>query len=92
MKNGAFFKELLRKLTSRKFIAAAAAIAVGGALALGVEGDTIVQVCGAVAAAFAAVGYIAAEGKVDAASAQAVVEAARELETALREVKKNDGN
>ena len=62
-------KDIIRKLTSRKFLTAVLIIAAGTASAFGVEGDVIKELAGMLAAAASAVAYIITEGKIDAASA-----------------------
>jgi hypothetical protein len=68
--------EILRKVTSRKFLMAVVGMVSGLALAFGVEGGEIVELVGMiggiVAAAGSAITYINAEAKVDAARAAAV--------------------
>lgn len=63
--------ELIRKLTSRKFLLAVVGMCSGLALAFGVDGSEIVEmvsiVGGIIAAAGSAIAYINAEAKVDAA-------------------------
>ena len=63
---------ILRKLTSRKFLLAVAGMAAGYAMAFGVDGSEIVEIVGAVggilAAVSSAIAYINAEAKVDAAN------------------------
>ena len=65
---------LIRKLTSRKFILAVFGMASGLALAFGVEGSELVEIIGTVSgiltALASAVAYINAEAKVDAAAAK----------------------
>ena len=71
--------EIMRKLTSRKFLLALVGVVSGLALAFGVEGGEIIDmvslVGGVLAAAGSAITYINAEAKVDAAreSATAVI-------------------
>lgn len=64
--------DILRKLTSRKFLLAIAGVAIGLATALGVDGSVIVEMTGLIGGLLAAVGsvisYINAEAKVDAAA------------------------
>lgn len=55
-----------RKLSSRKFWAAAAGIVTGLAMVFGLDENTISTVAGAVVSAASVVAYIMAEGKVDA--------------------------
>ena len=69
-------KAFLEKLTSRKFLAAAAGIVTGLAMIFGLDENIITSVAGAVTALGSVVVYVAAEGKVDAeAVKQALLEA-----------------
>lgn len=67
--------EIIRKLTSRKFMLAVVGMASGLALAFGVESTEIVEIVstvgGIVTALGSAIAYINAEAKVDAAAAGA---------------------
>lgn len=67
--------DLIRKLTSRKFLLALVGVVSGLAMAFGVEGSEIVEIVstvgGIITALGSAVTYIGAEAKVDAASAAA---------------------
>lgn len=64
---------IIKKLTSRKFLLALVGMAAGLAMAFGVTGDeinhAITDVAGIVTALISAVTYIMAEAKVDAAAA-----------------------
>lgn len=64
---------LIRKLTSRKFLLALVGMVSGLALAFGVEGSEITEIVSAVGGILTALGstivYINAEAKVDAAAA-----------------------
>ena len=64
----------LRKITSRKFLAAVAGVATGLAMVFGVDETAISTVAGAVTTVASVVSYILSEGMVDAAA----VEASRE--------------
>lgn len=65
--------DIIRKLTSRKFLLALVGVVSGLALSFGVDGGEITQmvsaVGGIIAAAGSAIAYINAEAKVDAAAA-----------------------
>ncbi len=65
---------LIRKLTSRKFILAVVGMAIGYGMAFGVEGSEIVELVGLIGGVITALGsgvaYINAEAKVDAAAAK----------------------
>lgn len=65
--------DIIRKLTSRKFLLALVGVVSGLALAFGVKGSEITQVVttigGIITALGSAVAYIGAEAKVDAAAA-----------------------
>lgn len=67
-------KNVLKKFTSRKFLLAAAGVAVGVALICGADATEITAVTGAIASVVSTVTYIVTEGKVDAASVQHAVE------------------
>lgn len=64
---------LIRKLTSRKFLLALVGVVSGLALAFGVEGSEITQMVSIIGGVLTALGstvaYISAEAKVDAAGA-----------------------
>lgn len=66
--------DILRKLTSRKFLLAVTGMVSGIAMAFGVEGSEIGElvqaVAGILAAAGSAIAFINAEAKVDAAAAK----------------------
>lgn len=69
--------DILRKLTSRKFLLALTGVVSGLALAFGVNSSEIVEIVslisGVLAAAGSAIAYINAEAKVDAAAAATVI-------------------
>ena len=67
------------KITSRKFLTAAAGVIVGVALAFGLDENAITQVAGAVTALVSVVTFIVTEGKVDSAS---VGQAAQQVQNA----------
>ncbi len=60
----------LKKLTSRKFLAAIAGVATGLAMVFGVDENTISTVAGAVTTVASVVSYILSEGMVDAAAVE----------------------
>ena len=64
----------LRKVTSRKFLAAVAGVATGLAMVFGVDENTISTVAGAVTTVASVVSYILSEGMVDAAAVGAKME------------------
>ena len=61
-------QNFLKKLTSRKFLAALAGVATGLAMVFGVDETTISTVAGAVTTVASVVSYIMSEGMVDAAA------------------------
>lgn len=73
------------KWTSRKFWAAAVGVAVGIALVLGVDGDTITTCAGAVTALCSVVTYILTEGRIDAVAAGQAAEAIQQAVDAVRD-------
>ena len=80
-------KAFFQKLTSRKFIVTAVIVAIGLAIALGVEASTIDRLIGAVTSLVGGVGYLIAEGKVDVARIQTIVEDAQEIAETIEEAK-----
>ena len=67
-------KKIIKKLTSRKLWMAVAGVATGIAMALGVDGNDITTVAGAITALVSVVTYIVTEGKVDVEGVKNVVE------------------
>lgn len=65
MKGAKTMKQGLKKLTSRKFLAAAAGIAAGLAMVFQLDQEVIATVAGAVTTVASAVAYILTEGKLD---------------------------
>ena len=61
-------QNFLKKLTSRKFLAALAGVATGLAMVFRVDETTISTVAGAVTTVASVVSYIMSEGMVDAAA------------------------
>ena len=61
-------QNFLKKLTSRKFLAALAGVATGLAMVFGVDETTVSTVAGAVTTVASVVSYIMCEGMVDAAA------------------------
>lgn len=76
---------IIRKITSRKFILALAGIFTGIAMALGVDSSEITTVAGAVTALASAVTYIIVEGRVDAEAVKKSVEATQEAVEVIKE-------
>lgn len=64
-------QEFLRKITSRKFLAAVAGVATGLAMVFGVDETAISTVAGAVTTVASVVSYILSEGMIDAAAVEA---------------------
>jgi len=67
--------KFLKKLKSRKFLAAAAGIAIGAGMIFGLDESDIQAVVGAAVSAVSLVSYIAVEGRVDAAAVEKTVSA-----------------
>ncbi len=61
-------KKMLKKLTSRKFIAMLLGVALGCAMVFGVEGEEVSTVAGAVTSLLSLVYYMFTEGKIDRAA------------------------
>lgn len=69
-------KEIVKKLKSRKLWVAIAGIATGVAIILGVDGNDINTVAGAVTALVSVITYIVTEGKIDAEGVKNAIEKA----------------
>ena len=78
-------KTLLRKLSSRKLWLAAAGIAAGLSMTLGVEVSDVSAVAGAVTALSSVITYIVTEGKLDAERVKTAVENIQQAADALTE-------
>ncbi len=73
-------KEVLKKLTSRKFIAMLLGVALGCAMAFGVEGDEISTIAGSVTSIVSLVYYMFTEGKIDRAALSETTESVKKDE------------
>lgn len=76
-------EQIIRKLTSRKFLTGASLVISGLLLVFGFAENTAETVAGAVMAIVGAVGYMLAEAKVDAKNVSEIVDAAKLLVGAL---------
>lgn len=82
---------ILKKLTSRKFLAAAAGFVLGAALAAaGLDADVVVSCLGAGMSCASVVTYIISEGKIDAAAVQLARQAAGDIKEAGQAIKDSD--
>lgn len=77
--------DILRKITSRKFLAAVAGFVTGLAMVFGLDEGVVTSVAGAVVSVSSIMTYIITEGKVDAASVAAAVESMQTAAEALEE-------
>lgn len=76
--------EILKKLLSRKFIAAVAGFAVGAGMALGgLDGNIIASCAGAAMSCISVGAYIITEGRIDAAAVKAALENVQEAGEAI---------
>lgn len=81
---------ILKKLTSRKFLAAAAGFVLGAALAAaGLDADVVVSCLGAGMSCASVVTYIITEGKIDA---EAVKQAVSAVQNAVETIVDSDGS
>ena len=78
---------ILKKLTSRKFLAAAAGFIAGLAMVFGLDEGIVSSVAGAVVSIGAVVTYIITEGCIDAA---AVGEAVEDVANAVKGITEGD--
>ncbi len=67
-------KTFVRKVSSRKFLAALAGLVMGLAMVFGLDEGVMTTVSGALTAVASVVAYIVSEGKVDAAAVGEAVE------------------
>ena len=74
-----------RKLSSRKFLTAAAGVVMGLAMVFGLDENTISTVAGAVVSAASVVAYILAEGKVDTEGVKKAVDSVQDAVGAVRD-------
>ena len=79
--------KILKKLTSRKFLAAAAGIIAGLSMVFGLDESVITTVSGAVMAVMSVVSYIITEGRIDASAAGSAAEKIQSAVDALTEEK-----
>lgn len=79
------WKDIVRKLSSRKLWLAIAGVATGIAMALGVEATDVSTVAGAITALVSVVTYIVTEGKVDAEGVKHVIELTEDVIGILEE-------
>lgn len=82
---------LKKKLSSRKFWAAAVGVILGIALTFGVDGEAVSDIAGAVTALASIIAYITTEGKIDAASVSSVIEIGEELAAELTADEEDEG-
>lgn len=83
--------EIVKKLTSRKFIAAAAGFIFGAALtAAGLDVNVVISCLGAGVSCASVVTYIFSEGKIDAAAVQLAQQAAGDIKEAGQAIKDSD--
>ena len=74
---------MMKRLLSRKFLAAAAGIVTGLSMIFGLDENIITTVAGAVTALGSVVVYVAAEGKVDAEAVKNALFEAEKAKDAL---------
>lgn len=83
--------EIVKKLTSRKFIAAAAGFIFGAALtAAGLDVNVVISCLGAGVSCASVVTYIFSEGKIDAAAVKLAQQAAESIAEAGQIIKDSD--
>lgn len=76
-------REILSKLTSRKFIACLIGVVVGIATTFGVDGGIITDVAGLIVTLISSVSYMIVEGKIDKAAINTIIDAIDEFETVV---------
>lgn len=78
-------KIIINKITSRKFLATAMSAAVGAALSLGVDANTMQTVIGTVISSVSCVAYILTEGNIDIKKIEATIKNADEFAKSVSE-------
>lgn len=84
-------KDLLRKLSSRKFWLAAAGVVTGIAMVFGFDSSTVETIAGAVTAVASVMTYVIMEGRVDAQSVKTAVEAVQNAVDLVKEAEEKNG-
>ncbi len=82
--------QIIKKLTSRKFIVAVISIISGICLLLGADCDTVSVISGGAMIILPSVAYCIAEGKIDAENVKAISSAIKDTVNALDDL--NNGN
>lgn len=68
-------KNILKKISSRKFIACLIGVVVGIATTFGVDGGIISDVAGLIVTLVSSVSYMVVEGKIDKAAVNTIIDA-----------------
>ena len=76
---------MMKRLTSRKFLAALAGIVTGLSMIFGLDENIITSVAGAVTALGSVVVYVATEGKIDAEAVKQALQEAEKAKDALED-------
>lgn len=82
--SGGNINTLFKKLSSRKLWAMLLGVAIGAAVAFGIDAETLETIAGAITALISVITYMYTEGKVDAAAAAAAV---KQTQRAIEAVK-----
>ena len=84
-------QNIVRKISSRKFLTCVAGIVMGVCMVFGLDEGTVSTIAGAVTAVSSVVMYIYAEGKIDAAAVPGIKDAADKVVGAMDAVGKIEG-
>lgn len=81
-------KEILNKLSSRKFLTCIAGVVMGTCMVFGLDQGTIDTISGAIVAVSSIVMYIYTEGKIDAEAVDKIKDTADKVQGAIDAVEK----
>lgn len=81
-------QNILKKITSRKFLTCIAGIVMGACMVFGLDTTTVNTIAGAITAASSVIIYIYTEGKIDT---EALKDAADKVQDAIGEVENIEG-
>ena len=76
-------KNLISKLTSRKFLTCIAGVVLGVCMVFGIDEGTINIIAGAITSIVSVVTYICTEGKIDVAAVDKIKDAADKTQDAI---------
>lgn len=85
-------EQIIKKLTSRKFIVAVISIISGICLLLGADSDTVSIISGGAMIILPTIAYCLVEGKIDAENVKTIVTTLEETINTLDDIKKSEND